>query len=656
MLQVDIKGDKLTIFLNDRPVIVHTPDSPFVVAGKGVGRFQVNAGHWSISDAQEKRIALVGAQYDAGRSSIRFVGGDYSLTFHISLAEGNLVLTPQRSTTGLNRVWLHFPATPGHSVYGAGAQYGGLDLRGHHIPLWVHEKRVGRESIPVPLLSTSGHHATFFPQPTFFTQDYMLVHIDSPAYGMLDFHAAKYHRVELWDLPTSIVIGVEKDMDALMRRMSRVLGHQATLPQWCLDGAWLEMGGGAAALRERLERALAAGVKVSAVCLRDWTGRRETLQGTKVFFDWVVNQDLYPNIGALLGELRTRNIRALAYLNPHMSIEGRLFAEASQAGYLVRKTEGGNFINDMGGFMAGHLDLTNPDACGWYKEIIKENILNQGFSGYVADMGNYLPAKAVLYNGESPNRMHNRWPVLWAKLNREAVREAGRTADAVFYTTTGYGGSCGQTMMTSTGDHNTGWGREDGLPSAITASLTLALSGMGLSLSDIGGNVSFAARRNKELFLRWAEFATFTPVMKTFDLPKQFTYDTDDETLTIFARLTRVHASIAPYIRAYVKDNAAMGIPLMRPLCVAFPDEEAFRQEDSSYMLGGELLVAPILQKGKKERKVLLPEGHWVHLWSGRQYIQGEHTVAAPIGKPPVFYRPGGKFAELFATLLGGAL
>ena len=651
MLRVDVKGNKLTILLNERPVIVHAPDAPFVHVGKGSGRFNVRKGHWRIKDSLGKRTPLTRAQYDAGRASIRFSGGDFSLTFHLSETEGNLVLTPQRSTTGLNRVWMQFPAAPGHSVYGCGAQYGNLDMRGHRLPLWVHEKRVGRESIHLPLLTGSGHHATFFPQPTFFTQDGLFVHIDSPVYGALDFRSSRHHRVELWELPSAIVLGWEKTYPQLMRRMSRVLGHQPILPQWSLEGAWLELRGGVTELITRLDRAVTAGTRISAICLRDWSGRREVGREERIFYDWVLNRELYPRLDKLIGELAASNVRTLAYINPHLSIEGRLFAEASMHGYLIRKPEGGNAINDMGGFMAGHLDLTNSEACGWYKEIIKNNILKQGFSGYVADLGNFLPARAVLRNGESANRLHNHWPVLWAKLNREAVREAGRANDSVFFTCAGYGGSGGQTMMTCTGEHNTSWGKEDGLPSALTAALTLSCSGMGLSFSDIGGNTPVASRRSRELFLRWAEFAAFTPIMRTVSLSGQVDFDADDDLLSAFARLTRAHAALAPYMKACIKENANTGMPVMRPLFMMFPEDAKARRIQDAYMLGDELLVAPVMIRNTRERRVYLPEGHWIHLWRGRPHVGGEYVVEAPLGKPPVFYRADGKHSDLFATL-----
>ena len=651
MLQVDVRGDTLTISLNGRPVVVHTPADPFVQVGKGIGRFRVRRGHWHITDKGCKRTPLTKAQYDAGRSSIRFSGGDFSLTFHISEADGNLVLTPQRATTGLNRVWISLPANAGQCIYGGGAQYGTLDLHGHRIPLWVHEKRVGRESLRLPFLRASGHHATFYPQPTFFTQDGLFVNIDSPVYGVLDFRSARHYRMELWELPGAVVIGFDASYPTLLHRISRISGHQPVLPQWCVEGAWLDMCGGMSELISRLDRAVTAGTKVSVLCLRDWSGSRDTAQGPQVFFDWFLNREIYPNLDRWIGKLAADGVRTLAYINPHLSIEGRLYAEASLRGYLIRKPEGGVHINDMGGFMAGHVDLTNPEACAWYKEIIKNNILKLGFSGYIADLGNFLPSRSVLHNGESANHIHNRWPVLWAKLNREAIREAGRATDAVFFTGSGYGGSNGQTMMAGTGQHNTGWGREDGLPSALTASLTLSCSGMGLSFSDIGGNVSVATRRSRELYLRWAEYAAFTPIMHTVTLPNQIDFDTDMDLLNAFARLTRIHARLSPYLLSCVKENASTGMPVMRPLFMVFPEEEKLSRISDMYMLGAELLVAPVMQRHKTNRRVLLPLGHWIHLWSGRPYSGGEHVIESPLGQPPVFYKPDGKFQELFASM-----
>ena len=73
-----------------------------------------------------------------------------------------------------------------------------------------------------------------------------------------------------------------------------------------------------------------------------------------------------------------------------------------------------------------------------------------------------------------------------------------------------------------------------------------------------------------------------------------------------------------------------------------------------SYYLGDDLFVCPVIRLGARSRTVRLPEGEWVGLWTGRCYAPGRHRVAAPLGRPPVFYREGSKYAELFRRAADG--
>ncbi|GHU95881.1 hypothetical protein FACS1894208_09520 [Clostridia bacterium] len=303
--------------------------------------------------------------------------------------------------------------------------------------------------------------------------------------------------------------------------------------------------------------------------------------------------------------------------------------------------------------MAGHVDLSNTDACTWFKELIKTNILGLGFSGYMADMGAFLPEDAVLFSKEDPVKAHNSWALRWAKLNRQAIREAGRSGDTVFFTRTGYFGSNAYTPLSAAGDLNAGWGKQDGLPAALTAMLSMTMTGMGLSVSEVGGTMSVLAGRTKELFLRWLEWAAFTPVMCLVEgEPGGWQFDSDAETLKMFARLVNIHSAMAPYMRACVRENANDGMPVMRPMFLSFPKQPELYRVHDQYMLGDEVLVAPVMKKKQTKRSVILPEGYWIHLWTGRQYMGGAAEVYAPLGKPPIFYRPAGKHANLFDTFM----
>ena len=117
--------------------------------------------------------------------------------------------------------------------------------------------------------------------------------------------------------------------------------------------------------------------------------------------------------------------------------------------------------------------------------------------------------------------LHQVMPQEWAALNREVIEEEGKVGDVLFWMRSGGIQSKFHQTLSWAGDQLVGWTQSDGLPSSIVASLSLATSGMGLSHSDIGGyhgEPLVGVVRTKELFLRWAEYAAFTPVMRTHEV------------------------------------------------------------------------------------------------------------------------------------------
>ena len=225
----------------------------------------------------------------------------------------------------------------------------------------------------------------------------------------------------------------------------------------------------------------------------------------------------------------------------------------------------------------------------------------------------------------------------------------------VFYMRAGAAGTQKYSTLMWAGDQNVDWSADDGLPSAITSALTMGMSGYGLSCSDIGGYTTlFTMRRDEELLMRWLEFACFTPVMRTHEGNRPTVnvqlYDTP-EMLAFAARITKMHTALLPYLRRAVEQNAAAGLPVMRPLFFAEDAPEAWQTEQWAYLLGDDLLVAPVVEPGAETRTVWLPQGEWIHLWSGKAFTGGSVTVPAPLGQPPVFCRAGSGFAPLFEGL-----
>ena len=252
---------------------------------------------------------------------------------------------------------------------------------------------------------------------------------------------------------------------------------------------------------------------------------------------------------------------------------------------------------------------------------------------------------------------HNHWPVLWAKCNYEALEETGKLSELVYFMRAGGTGSQRYCPLLWAGDQCVDFSIHDGLASVICAALSAAVIGNGLHHCDIGGYTSLYENvRTKEVFLRWAEMAAFTPVMRTHEGNRpdtNFQYYDDEDAMREFARLTRIHVALAPYLKNLVEENAARGIPVQRPLFFHYENDPKTYQIQTEYLLGEDLLVAPVYLSGKDEWEVYLPEDEWIHLWSGKEYRKGKIKVAAKMGEIPVFYRKASGYRLLFEQIAG---
>jgi alpha-glucosidase len=266
--------------------------------------------------------------------------------------------------------------------------------------------------------------------------------------------------------------------------------------------------------------------------------------------------------------------------------------------------------------------------------------------------------------------MHNAWPALWARCNREAVDEAVREGlapadEIVYFMRAGGPGSQRHCPLMWAGDQNVDWSEDDGLPSVIPAALSLGLSGHGLHHSDLGGYTTlYGMKRTKELFMRWAEQSALTIFMRSHEgnRPKEnWQFDSDAETLSHLARMTRLHSALAPYLEALVRENSERGLPVMRPIFLHHEEDEAGWAIKDEYLLGPDLLAAPVIEEGAKRRRVHLPAGTWLELWNGSLHIVEDEArgrdieVDAPLGEPPIFAAAGSRWIDLFREAVAAA-
>lgn len=652
------------LFVDDRLVLEHTDAAPALFVGIGREDITMFRGNFQIHDACEARHALrlERVEQDGTALYFSFPDGNGGLRLSVCEENGYIRLTTTCEDPAINRFWIRFIAEAGEHVVGGGEQFSYLDLRGRTYPIWTREQGVGRnKATRITQMADADdggggdYHTTYFPQPTFVSSRGYFVHLDNAHYSELDFRDEHFHEVAVWTPNTSFVLAAGESYFTLCEKLTGYLGRQLPLPDWAMDGIWLGVQGGTETVLKHLKACRDGGIQIPVAWIQDWEGKRVTSFGKRLQWDWRWNQQMYPGLDKIIRD--DPNTLWMAYCNPHLVEGGVLYGEAKEKGYFIKHADGSDYIYDFGEFNCGVVDLTMPEAFDWYKNVIKTNIIGMGFKGWMADFGEYIPADCVCYGGTGME-VHNQWPTLWARCNREAVVEAGVEGDCVFFTRSGFTGTQRYSTLMFCGDQCVDWTPDDGIPSVITGALSMGVSGYGLATFDIGGYTSlFDLKRTDELICRSMEMACFTPVMRTHEGNRPDTnvqlYSTD-ELIAFGARMARIHTELKPYLRHVMEINAQRGIPTLRPLFFEAPQaDQAYDRDQFSFMLGDDILAAPVVKEGETTRTLWLPEGEWIHLWTGESYGGGDHTVAAPLGQPPVFYRKGSAFTELFRTFAG---
>ena len=541
------------ISLNKIVVIEHSQEEPAFFTGAGEPESHLYRGNFKVHDKILSRSPLTSCTIsEDDRETKVLLRRDSSTTdeVELTLSEGDETLHIVILDEGLNRIWIRLVNEEGEALWGGGEQFSHFNLAGRRYPMWVQEPGVGRDmttrmSMIAEIEGKAGAHeaAVYYPQPTFISSRRYALHIYSSAYSVLDFTSPVFHEIEVWDRSFAIELFQDDTIPGITQKLAERFGHSGHIPEWVYGGVILGLKRGAERNLEILEKTIDAGVKVSGMWSEDWCGLRHTTFGARLFWDWQWNNERYPGLPEKITELKNRGIRFLAYNNPNLCTDGDLFKEAAGKDFLTKNSDGSHCTIDFGEFECGFVDFTNDDACRWYKDrIIKQNMLDLGISGWMADFGEYQPVDMKVHSGEGGWKVHNLWPELWAKVNAEAIAEAGLTDDILFFMRAGYTGSQKYCKLLWAGDQCVDFSRHDGLETAVCAALSSGLIGNAVSHSDIGGYTTLYGNvRTEEVFMRWADMAAFSPVMRTHESNRpdeSFQFYQSEEVLAHFARMT----------------------------------------------------------------------------------------------------------------------
>ncbi len=329
-------------------------------------------------------------------------------------------------------------------------------------------------------------------------------------------------------------------------------------------------------------------------------------------FKW--DRDVFPDPAAILKRLKDRGLKICVWINPYIAQKSCLFDEGMENGYLLKTKDGDVWQCDLWQAGMGIVDFTNPGAVVWYQEKLKA-LMDVGVDCFKTDFGERIPTDVAYYDGSNPEKMHNYYTQLYNKAVFELLKRERKPADAVVFARSATVG--GQQYPVHWGGDCTA--NYPSMAESLRGGLSLCLTGFGFWSHDIGG---FEQTATPDLYKRWVAFGLLSTHSRlhgstSYRVPWLF----DEEAVDVLRFFTKLKCRLMPYLYDAACEAANDGVPAMRAMVLEFPEDTTCETLDRQYMLGENLLVAPIFSEDKTVR-YYVPEGTWTHFLSGKK-IQG---------------------------------
>ncbi|XP_005099320.1 myogenesis-regulating glycosidase-like [Aplysia californica] len=351
---------------------------------------------------------------------------------------------------------------------------------------------------------------------------------------------------------------------------------------------------------------------------------------TPKYGDLVFATDKFPDARELIQNLTSEGFPITVWVHPFFNVDSQAFQELSEKNYLVRAlhSEKPALTEWWRGKHAGHLDVTNPDAVSWYLDRLDNLKVNYNVTSFKFDAGEtkWLPAGYETYETlPNPSVLTRKYVEM---AYRSDVKERRQEVRA------GYRSQNSSTMVRML-DRASNWSHRRGLKTVIPCALAFGIMGYPFVLPDlIGGNamdnitIDHTVLPDKELYIRWMEATTFLPVLQFSVGP----WDYDEEVVNITRKYVQLHQNFSDLIVNLSKEAVVTGHPIVRPLWWTDPTDQAALTLDTQFLLGNDLLVAPVLEQGAESRDIYILNGDWRDelrgdILSGPQWLYN-YTVA----------------------------
>lgn len=521
------------------------------------------------------------------------------------------------------------------SFYGAGERGHSFNLRGDTLVMYNRQNygytgddpRINQMNITMPLFLSSDGFAVVFD--------------DFAAAKMVMNNPIEY--ITESDRPvTWYYVGGVSSLDDVTEHLTELTGRQPLAPFWALGYITSKYGYRTQAETEgTIDTLRRAGYPVDGIVLDlYWYGKEQDMGS----LSWEPSQ--WPDHEGMLARLDSLGVKTIAISQPYVLRNGRgisVYDELAPKGMFVADSAGG--VQDVTIWVGegGMFDVSNPATRQWLSDRY-EALTRGGMGGWWGDLGEpeVHPESGVHANGLSTRLYHNKYGNDWSSIIADLYKSKFSDRRLMTLMRGGTTGLQRYSVFPWSTDVSRSWG---GLEPQIRIMLNSGLSGLGYMSSDLGG---FAVDPEHpylpELYVRWLQAGLFTPVFRTHaqQFAEPYNYP---QYASIVEPLVKERYRWLPYNYTLAYENAAFGLPLVRPLDFRCSASGRYDNVTDQYLWGDELLVAPVLVEGAVQRKIVFPEGsEWIDMYDpSARYAGGTEIEAydAPLDKLPLFVRAG---------------
>jgi len=492
----------------------------------------------------------------------------------------------------------------GECLYGLGERFGPFVKNGQSIDMWMADGGTGSEQAykNVPFYFSNKGYGIFVNSPSDVNFELATVKVERACFT-LQGESMQYY----------VIYG--KSPKDILERYTFLTGRPALPPAWSF-GLWLSTSF-LTDYDEKTVTSFIEGMAQRDIPLHVFHFDCYWMKGNHwVDFEW--DDEQFPDPKGMLERYKKRGLRICVWINPYIAQQSRLFDEAAEKGYLIKKTDGSVWQTDMWQSGMGIVDFTNPDARKWYQSKL-EGLMDMGVDCFKTDFGERIPVRDVAYyDGSDPLKMHNYYTHLYNKTVFEVIERKRGKGDAVVFARSGTAGT--QQFPVHWGGDNSG--TYPSMAETLRAGLSLALSGYGFWSHDIGG---FEATATADLYKRWCALGLFSSHSRlhgssSYRVPWTF----DDEASEVLRHFVKLKCKLMPYIYAQAIYAHKYGAPILRPMVFEFPTDPAVSYLDQQYMFGDSIMVAPIFNS-EGIVTFYVPHGKWTGLLNGKIYEGGRY-------------------------------